>query len=55
MIKRPLRLAGLTKRPLLCQLFLKRLDLGVDKLLAQDNMKSTIRSPNLQIWPFARF
>ena len=28
------------------------LDLPVDKLLAQDNMKSTIRSRNLQIRHF---
>ena len=50
LIKRPLRLAGLIKR-----LFLKKLDQAVDKLLVRDNMKSAIRSPNLQIWQFARF
>ena len=45
LIKRPLRLAGLIKRPLALP----------DKLLVRDNMKSTIRNQNLQIWPFARF
>ena len=31
------------------------LDLAADKLLIRDNMKSAIRSPNLEIWPLVRF
>ena len=31
------------------------LGLAVDKLLVRNNMKSAIRSPNLEIWPFSRF
>ena len=33
----------------------KGLGLAADKLLIRDNMKSAIRSPKLEIWPFVRF
>ena len=29
--------------------------MAADKLLIRDNMKSAIRSPNLEIWPLVRF
>ena len=29
--------------------------MAVDKLLVRGNMKSAIRSPNLEIWPCGRF